>query len=390
MDDYDREMFKKLFPDQDFSKTFEDIYKEEKDKIVYGPKTFEDDKVPTPLLWEDLDKKEYPEQSWRIKGILPKEGTVILASISGQKKTWIAIEMARCLSMGIPFLGEEKYATEGCNVLYLNCENSESEMQRRGRQLGLSANSPYKFHLINHDDINLNSDEGAIWLSVVADYYDISVIFIDTFRAVAGGLKEEKAEEVRTFFKRFGKLKNKEVLLVLLDHHRKPNNLDGKVPKMEHLLGSQDKAASIEVLLMIKSENGSEEIDFYQRKNRLAPEIKPFKIMMKDSEDEGPTLTKLTYAGELEDQENKKEEAKELVYGMLENGGKRTKDILELIKKQVGSKNTRLALAELVHENLIECKKEGRENYYFIPEEKGQDSTINHHIEENDLFSNDS
>lgn len=350
--------------------TFEEFLEEQKYKNMFdSPEDFLENKSPTPVLWKEVNEKVYTEYPWRIKNLIPKQGFVILSSISGEKKTWVALEMARCISAGIDFLDEKDFETEGCNVLYLNCENPESELQRRGRQLNFADDSKSKLYLFNSGDINLNTPEGATWLLAVIEYYKIEVVFVDTFRAVAGSLKEEKAEEIREFFSRFAPLKNKGVAIVWLDHFRKPSNLDGKVPKKEHLLGSQDKTASVEVLLMMKSENGSEEINLYQRKNRLAIELKPFQILMKDQVEEEKRHTALSFGGVIEEQENKKEQAKEMIMAILESGGKTTKQIIEVTKKQVGQKNTRSALKDLVTEGLVIVTRRQRENYYVLPEE---------------------
>ena len=292
-----------------FKKFFED--KKAEEEIAYP--IFEEANIPEHITWCDLNKKVFPEQSWRIQSLIPKEGFVALASISGEKKTWVGMEMARCISSGINFLDQESFKTEGGNVLYLNAgENSENEIQRRGKQLGFSEESSNQLYIINSDKINLNQEEGAIWLQSFIEYYKIDVVFIDTFIAVAGGLKEDRSDEVRQFFNRFSNLKNKGVVLVWLMHLRKPNNVEGKGPKKEQLLGSQDKTGNLEVLLMIKSEAGSKEINCYQRKNRLANEIDPFQMILEDTLDRnGNKRSSLIYGGQIEEQENKTEEAKD-------------------------------------------------------------------------------
>ena len=354
-------------PVQD-DQSFEAFFERKRSEAEYGDELFDEDNLPESVLWEDLDSKVFEEQSWRINRLVPKQGFVILASISGNKKTWLAIEMAKACVSGESFLGEESFKTEPANVLYINGENSESEIQRRGRQLGLGHKSgPYRLYLSSTDNINLNKKEGAVWLKAFVEYYKIEVVFIDTFIATAGGLKEDKSDEVRQFFNKFNSLKNSGVVVVWLMHMRKPTNFEGKEPKKEQLLGSQDKTASVEVLLMIHSENGSEQINVYQRKNRLAVEIPPFKIGMKDVVGTGgERKTLLSYEGEIEEQEAKKDQAKDLIVSILEGEGKATNQILEMIKKQVGSKNTRSALSELVREGLIKVERQGKQNYYSM------------------------
>jgi hypothetical protein len=334
------------------------------------------------IQWSDLNKKEFPENRWRIKNLIPHEGFVILSSISGEKKTWIALEMARCISHGIDFLEIEQFKTTPANVLYVDGENPQAEMQKRGRQLGFKEDSFNKISFYSVDDLNLSDEDQVDKFIEMIKEKDFKVIFIDTMRAVAGALKEDKAEDVRQFFNRFKKLKDEGIVIVFLDHLRKPSNLDGKVPKKEHLLGSQDKTASIEVLLMLKSDSGSNEINLYQRKNRLGREIPAFQILMEDIINEDNSIhTVFNHNGELDSEENKKDEAKEIILEVLSDNQKRTtKEILEITRKQAGQKNTRLALRELVTEGLINQSRAGKQNLYGLINETIEKST-------NDFFN---
>lgn len=346
--------------------SFEEFIEKKIDEEDDGEGYFSEKEFPKSIFWEDLDKEIFEKQSWRINKLIPKEGFVVLASISGNKKSWIAMEMAKNIVSGEKFLNCDEFKTEGANVLYLNGENSKSEMQRRGRQLSFKSDSPHKLYIVNEDNLNLSKKEGYVWLKSFIEYYKINVVFIDTFIAVAGGLKEDKADEVRQFFNKFNSLKNSGVVLVWLMHLRKPNNFEGKAPKKEQLLGSQDKSASVEVLLMLHSEG--DEINVYQRKNRLGKEEEPFKVFMKDTIDEnGNTKTNFVYDGPIEESEKKKDQAKEIILGILEeNEGKTTYEILSITNKEIGSKNTRTALSELSKDGIIRIEKKGKSNFYIL------------------------
>ena len=329
-----------------------------------------------PVLWEELEKRQFPDQKWMVKDLIPREGYVILAGISGEKKTWVAMEMAKAIVSGEYFTGDERFKIEQGNVLYIDMEMSQSELQRRGKQLNLPTQGEYKIHFISNCDFCLNGvDDKPSQVEYFKKYLKdqkISVVFVDTLRAVAGGLKEDRAEDVRMFFNQFKELKNGGVTIVWLDHFRKPNNFEGKIPKKEHLLGSQDKTAGVEILLMLKSEDGTDEIHVYQRKNRLGTEIKPFKIMMEDTETNGGRKTVLRYDGEIEEAERVKERIKEFVSELLKQGGKDTNEVLRASAEtlRAGGKNTRAALRELVDDEVIQMRKEGKRNYYFLSEEK--------------------
>jgi hypothetical protein len=354
--------------------TFEILFKENlEDEESRHDDILPETKIPPSILWTDLEDKVFPEQAWRIKDLLPKQGHVILASIAGNRKTWLALSMIKSIVSDKNFLNCEEFKTEGANVLYINAENSESEIQRRGRQLGFEEiPEEHKLHVCNAEDLNLNKLWGAVWLKTFIQYHKIEVVFVDTFIATAGGLKEDKSEEVRQFFNRFNSLKNKGVVVVWLAHMRKPTNFEGKIPKKEMLLGSQDKTASVEVLLMLHSESGSDEISIYQRKNRLGIEIPPFKVSMRDHvEPGGRKITTLAFEGPIEEQENKREEAKNRILEILANGPQITNQIIEQIKKAVGVKNIRIALGELVKTGLVECTRQGKQNLYTLPKEPG-------------------
>lgn len=329
-----------------------------------------------PTIWRHLDAIEFPPQKWLIKHLIPCQGVVILASASGEKKTWIALEMAKSISMGINFLNSEEFPTEKGNVLYIDQEMSQVELQRRGRQLGFKK-MENQFWIISNSDLNLNSkadedpeEDTARQLNSFIRRYKIRVVFIDTFRAVAGGLKEDKAEEVRAFFNKFKALKDEGVTLVFLDHCRKPLRFEGKAPKKEQLFASQDKVASVEVLLMIKSDESSEEIQVHMKKNRLCVELKPFTILMKDTmADNGDLITTLSYGGSAMDKESKVDEAIKLIPAFLEDGPKLTSEILEygLIEWQIGEKNMRAALKALEDKAEIVAKRVKKGKLYSLP-----------------------
>lgn len=319
----------------------------------------------SPIPWEEFSKIDFPVQRWRIKNLIPMEGFVILAAISGEGKTWIAMDMANAITSGRNFLGCSEFETIKGRVLYIDGEMSKGEFQRRGRQLNLCGD----FYYLSTDNLNLNDDSGVQWLMKYVQENRIDVIIVDTFRAVAGGLKEEKAEEIRQFFNRFKALKSKGVALVFLEHFRKPQRFETKTPQKENLFGSQDKVASVEGLIMMRKKEDSDDIDVYQRKNRLGKEIPAFTITIKDESFNDKIKTTLTYGGELKEEERVIEQIKTTILNVLQEGGRDTNEIVAIVKDQrgVGEKNIRTALRTLSAEGAIDQGKKGRLNYYMIP-----------------------
>jgi RecA-family ATPase len=321
------------------------------------------------ITLKEFSKLELPKEQWLIKNILPREGFVIIASPSGEKKTWTSMTMAGAVANGTNFLGNKDFSSEKGNVLYIDEEMSDSEIQRRIKLLGLDETSA-TIHLASRNNLDFSDEKMIQELYEFVEQNQIRVVFIDTLRSVAGGLKEDKAEEVRAFLDKFKEFKNKGVVIVFLDHCRKPAHFEGKIPKKEQLLGSQDKLASVETLHMVKSEEGNE-ILFYTRKSRNGREYSPFKIEMREIVDENlnPIKIELVYTGKIEEKEYMLDQAKGFVMDLLLNEGKKRQEIIEILKKEkkIGEKNISEAIRELEHKDRkIKMIRIGRENYYEI------------------------
>ena len=60
------------------------------------------------VLWSDFCQQQDSGPRWRVDGLIPISGLGILAAPAGEKKTWFALDMARSISDGTPFLGQFK------------------------------------------------------------------------------------------------------------------------------------------------------------------------------------------------------------------------------------------------------------------------------------------
>jgi hypothetical protein len=330
--------------------------------------------IPEVTKWSEFDKVKFPQERWRIEKFIPIEGFVIIASPSGEKKTWLAYDMARSIANGEDFLKNPEFKTEKGAVLYIDQEMAKSEIQNRGRVLSLPSTSEPIF-LLSRNSFDLSQEKNVEWLFSFIAENNIKAVFVDTLRAVAGGLNEDKAEEVRAFFDKFKPLKDKGVVVIFLDHCRKPSHFEGRLPKKEQLFGSQDKLASIETLIMIKSEERSEEIFIYPKKSRSGIEYEPFRVEMKPvevNEKMEAVKIELTYAGKEEEREYKIDKAKTAVMDLLMDSGKTRKEILNFLleKYKIGGKNASEALRELEKDAKISSTKTGRENFYQILKEE--------------------
>ena len=334
--------------------------------------------IPKPKYWSDVNAIVFDPDRWLIPDIIPKEGITMIASVSGEGKTFQVMHLCKCLTQGVPLYNNPKFTVKKSRVLYVNLEMSVSEVQRRGRMIGFDPNDK-DLIILNEDNFNLNEtgrqDYKYRWLLEFVLERKIDVVIIDTTRPTIGSMREDKSEEVRLYFQKFLILKNCGVSVIFTEHLRKPTQMEGRIPKKEQVLGSQDKVSNLEVLLMLRKDELTGETLIYQRKNRLGPEIKPFAVKITDGQSpDGQKILNFDFVGEIEDDATKKEEAKGLILDILSSGeSKTTTQILEIAKKEVGQKNIRRALKELQNQGEVEVFKTGKQNTYTLPRENAED-----------------
>ncbi len=332
------------------------------------------------LPWSHINHLEIPPTRWRIQRLIPMEGFVMIAAGAGSKKTWIALEMALNIARGVNFLGHEEFTTKQAKVLYIEPEMMMSELQRRGKQLGMRDDDPIQFIKMGMD-LNNDPDNHLEKLIKLVVKDDIKVIFIDTLREIAGGMKEERADEVRAFFNKFKPIRDKGVVIVYLEHTRKPARFESKVPAKEYTFGSIDKIASVDVLLMLQTSEDSDEVQVHQKKCRLSKERVPFKILVRDESDSnGDLRTVLSFGGDIEAEDSQKLKARNMILEILfRDKGRTRREILEIIHEaiQVGERNTSDALRDLLDQNKITVRKQGKQNYYELPMPEDPETTLN-------------
>ena len=361
-------------------KTFDSVQRLETGRRNLSPQNsspFSEPENPSKFeaaLWQDFCRQSDPPEQWRVEGVIPIEGLGILASPAGEKKTWLAMSMAASIANGTPFLNY--FPVTPGRVWYIEDEMPKRELRRRGRQLGLD-NTKEKVWLTKLDSMHMNSQYAASQIIDFIKQNEIKMVFVDTFRAVAGGLKEEDAGEVRRFFNLYKPLKDMGVFMLFLDHTRKLTTFDGFEPKLDQIFGSQDKRGCVESILMIRSPDRSNEISVYHRRCRMAPEQEPFKAVMGNvTGEDDKTLTILNFAGAPDRAANKKAEAMEAILSILKDGERMRKELLEILQaRNIHERTASEALRELDKTERIQTTKVSRENLYSIPSTAAKTNT---------------
>lgn len=332
--------------------------------------------LPSIYSWKEFGAHEFPwANQWRIKNLVPVSARCVIAAPSGEGKSWCAMAMAKSVAAGVPYLGNPAFETTQCKVLYIENETAKSDFQRRGKRLGFHEVEENLFAPLD-DWPPLNNKKTAEALYELAKQQGIGLVIIDTFRSVSGGIKENEADEIRGIFDNFKPFTEIGITVIITDHCRKPHpNEGGLIPKKEQLLGSQDKFAAVEAVIMMRMKPGTKTdggstatINVYPMKNKGGPEARPFQIDIVHTDDpDGGGTTTLTYAAEIEDRvlqaEVTEDAIKDYLAGQTEKQA--TTEVIEALKGRAGKTAVEAKLRELREAKKVGFEKAGQKYLYW-------------------------
>ncbi len=283
---------------------------------------------------------EFPKIMWRIESMLPIAGKGIFSGVAGVGKSWILAELARCVALGVPFLG--KFPVAQTNVLILDEDMGFQELQRRWKQLPNVEDLHSKIFFLSLTNLRLDSKDDIQCIQKVIESNNIGLLIIDPLIGTHS-FDENDAKAMRKFFDQFKEFKIKNISILFAHHHRKQSFL-GRKNLLEGIRGSSGIVADIESALAV--EEDGEFLVISQTKNRNAEKLKPFQIKRLD--EGGKTI--IRYEGECDPKKLKKDEAKNLIQSLLRHEtGLSATEIKEKLKNSgIGKSNIDEALKELI------------------------------------------
>jgi DNA-binding PadR family transcriptional regulator/ribosomal protein S8 len=322
-----------------------------------------------PRAITEIKKLSIPPREYLIDRILPIGGFAILAAYSGIGKSLNTYYMANQLSLGKPFFG--KFECKKSRILIIDAEQNLVQIQQRINML-IEPEAESNIYFLNDPAMKLSSDDAVDKVTKMVEENNIDLVIVDTFRACAGKIDENNATEIKDFFQAFMPLKQMGVTMLFLDHIRKSNMNEGKQPTLEKLFGSQDKAARMDVVLMLHKERNKDEIEFYQEKNRDGEKIQPFAFKMTPSLG-GNTTHQMEYVGEIDNhgELSVADQSRQAILELLSDRKTYTNsELVEYCEEAgAGGKSTTLAEARQLNDQGFIEKDPGRprnKNHYRI------------------------
>lgn len=102
--------------------------------------------------------------SMLIEKVLPRAGVMGITAVPGAGKTWLALEMARAVSKGVPFLG--RYPTQRGGVLFVGSDSSLFDYARQWARLTYDDRVEHRRLL---DDMNEYDENGNLLYEPAVD-----------------------------------------------------------------------------------------------------------------------------------------------------------------------------------------------------------------------------
>lgn len=200
-------------------------------------------------------------QTWLIKGVLPLAELGILFGASGSGKTFVALDIAFAVSMGLPWRGRR--VKQG-KVVIIAAEGG-SGIGRRGEAYshyhGIDLRGAHNLHVIKAAPNFLDSEDIAEVIAEIEALGDVSLIIVDTLAQVTPGANENTSEDMGRALANLRLLHKRIEAMVLAVHHA------GKDLSKGSRGWSGLKAAADVQIEVIRHEGGDREIHIEKMKD---------------------------------------------------------------------------------------------------------------------------
>lgn len=137
------------------------------------------------IQWGGWDDTPQPP-NYIVDNLLVQEKVSMIFAEPGTIKSWTAIDIAACVSQGLPWLGER--AVSQGKVLYVDFEDGKYEFHRRVHLLSGHENRPGLGYV--YAPGNISEKEWWVRLEKVVLAHDIKFVVIDTLAGATPGIDE--------------------------------------------------------------------------------------------------------------------------------------------------------------------------------------------------------
>lgn len=268
---------------------------------------------------EDILTGDSESIKWLIDDLLPEGGIALLTAPPSHFKTFLSLDMARCISQGIPFLGRR---TERKTVYYIEKENPKSVIRLYIEKLGITSDVPLKVWP-SWVDKEPPAFPDEIYLELAKERP--LIVFDSLIRFYPKGTDENSSTDMAGVMGFLRRLTKAGATVLILHHKGKGEGSDYR--------GSSDIHGGVDIAYSVKKVENSYILTLKCFKSRFNIERDiPIEVISDDYsirfEDASQKITQ-----EREEKETEKMEAIKSLIGELENPNQTT--LIEEAKKRL-------------------------------------------------------
>ena len=222
--------------------------------VSYSGTVYTQGKRETPWSMAEILETEFPEPRWAVPGLIPI-GLTLIAGRPKVGKSWLGLQLAHSKGTGGIFLGVK---VEPGSVLYLALEDSPRRLQTRSRKQGIPRTAAITFYTAWKAFHKGGLDDLLIELE--ANNY--SLVVIDTLERATPGTDKSDEKIMGPIFDQLQRMaQNRNMAIVLLDHHRKNGGFGTNNP-IDDVIGTTAKAGTADAIAGMYKEPGKRELTF--------------------------------------------------------------------------------------------------------------------------------
>ena len=311
-------------------------------------------KKPTVMSIKEIFSIDFGEQEWLVKNLIPIESPVLISGHPGNYKSWITQDIARCVALGIDFLG--KFEVKQGSVLIVDRENHLRIVKKRLSKLQVPENAPIFYFQTDTFQIENKKDFDSL-LETIKEKNIKLVIFDSLIRIHSGD--ENDAKQISKVLERLKSIVNLGANVITIHHLRKESGFQKS--SGSSIRGSSDISAFTDVSFIIKKgkEKNSILMETIKLRNGIEPE--PFEIKLVEDENN----LSFQYVGEVKSSKEDIEEIKDLIISLLEeNNALSTPEIIKTLNG-FKAQSIRIGLKILEEEKLINKETGGHNKQIY-------------------------
>lgn len=225
-----------------------------------------------------------PPREYAVVGLFPFHTLNIVFGIEGSMKSLLMMDMALCISEGLPWLAYEdgnnyKFETNKCNVLYIDCDNGSLTDDERINAFaishGLAADEKSSFKYISMpDSFDISGKETLDKISIITLTLETKVLVLDNLGLINS--RDENSPEMAKVMSNLRILADRGICVIVVHHQRKSNGGQPAARLGETLRGHSSIAAALDFSYFISRKDVSDNnITITPSKCRFAP-VQPF------------------------------------------------------------------------------------------------------------------